>query len=74
MLPGLDVYGGDNRIGALTHKVEHNSRFNIGNLNVLCLFTPCHTAGHICYFVTSPEESNDSAVFTGIQSLMIPNI
>ncbi|XP_047504882.1 hydroxyacylglutathione hydrolase, mitochondrial isoform X1 [Pieris napi] len=65
MLPDLQVYGGDDRIGAITHKIEHNSKFNIGNLNVLCLFTPCHTAGHICYFVTSPEESSDSAVFTG---------
>ncbi|XP_072931769.1 hydroxyacylglutathione hydrolase, mitochondrial [Epargyreus clarus] len=63
--PGLKVYGGDDRIGALTKKVEHNTKFNIGHLNVECLFTPCHTTGHICYFVTAPEEGNDSAVFTG---------
>ncbi|CAG9786024.1 unnamed protein product [Diatraea saccharalis] len=63
--PGLEVYGGDDRIGALTNKVEHNTRFNIGHLNVQCLFTPCHTSGHICYFVTSPEEGNESVVFTG---------
>ncbi|KAM3959200.1 hydroxyacylglutathione hydrolase tenzing norgay [Aphomia sociella] len=65
MHPGLQVYGGDERIGALTKKVEHNTNFNLGHLNVQCLFTPCHTAGHICYFVTAPEEGNDSAVFTG---------
>lgn len=63
--PGLTVYGGDDRIGALTQKVTHNTKFNIGNLNVQCLFTPCHTSGHICYFVTAPEEGNDPAVFTG---------
>ncbi|XP_013143097.1 PREDICTED: hydroxyacylglutathione hydrolase, mitochondrial [Papilio polytes] len=63
--PGLEVYGGDDRIGALTRKVMHNSRFNIGNLNVHCLFTPCHTAGHICYFVTPSEEGEDGVVFTG---------
>lgn len=63
--PGLIVYGGDDRIGALTKKVEHNTKFKIGNLNVQCLFTPCHTTGHICYFVTAPEEGNDSVVFTG---------
>ncbi|XP_023944645.2 hydroxyacylglutathione hydrolase, mitochondrial [Bicyclus anynana] len=63
--PGLEVYGGDDRIGALTTKVEHNTRFNIGQLNVQCLFTPCHTTGHICYFVTTPCEENESAVFTG---------
>ncbi|XP_045497605.1 hydroxyacylglutathione hydrolase, mitochondrial isoform X1 [Colias croceus] len=65
MHPGLEVYGGDDRIGALTNKVVHNSKFNIGNLNVLCLFTPCHTSGHICYFVTSPEEGGEQVVFTG---------
>ncbi|CAK1547348.1 unnamed protein product [Leptosia nina] len=65
MQPGLQVYGGDDRIGALSHKVEHNSKFNIGNLNVQCLFTPCHTSGHICYFVSTPEEGSDTAVFTG---------
>ncbi|XP_063825110.1 hydroxyacylglutathione hydrolase, mitochondrial isoform X1 [Ostrinia nubilalis] len=63
--PGLQVYGGDDRIGALTKKVQHNTRFNVGNLNVQCLFTPCHTSGHICYFVSAPEEGNDPAVFTG---------
>lgn len=63
--PGLEVYGGDDRIGALTTKVQHNTMFNIGQLNVQCLFTPCHTSGHICYFVTAPHDGNDSAVFTG---------
>ncbi|KAL0841476.1 hypothetical protein ABMA28_015153 [Loxostege sticticalis] len=63
--PGLQVYGGDDRIGALTKKVQHNTQFNIGHLNVQCLFTPCHTTGHICYFVSAPEEGNETAVFTG---------
>ncbi|XP_068631911.1 hydroxyacylglutathione hydrolase, mitochondrial [Battus philenor] len=63
--PGLEVYGGDDRIGALTKKVQHNTTFNIGHLNVQCLFTPCHTSGHICYFVTAPEEGQGGAVFTG---------
>lgn len=63
--PGLQVYGGDSRIGALTQKVQHDTKFNIGHLNVQCLFTPCHTSGHICYFVTAPEEGNECAVFTG---------
>ncbi|KAG6462206.1 hydroxyacylglutathione hydrolase, mitochondrial isoform X2 [Manduca sexta] len=63
--PGLQVYGGDDRIGALTQKVQHNYKFNVGNLNIQCLFTPCHTSGHICYFVTAPEEGSEPAVFTG---------
>lgn len=63
--PGLEVYGGDDRITALTKKAEHNTKFNIGKLNIQCLFTPCHTSGHICYYVTAPDDNNDSAVFTG---------
>lgn len=59
----LDVYGGDDRIGALTNKVTQNDEFKIGDLSVRCLFTPCHTTGHICYYVTSSE--GDQGVFTG---------
>lgn len=59
----LTVYGGDDRIDALTNKVNHADKFKIGNLNVECLHTPCHTSGHICYHVVGPD--NDSAVFTG---------
>lgn len=63
--PGLKVFGGDQRIPALTEKVAHDTRLNIGRLNVQCLFTPCHTTGHICYFVAPPEEGEVKAVFTG---------
>uniref|UniRef100_A0A2K5QAH2 Hydroxyacylglutathione hydrolase, mitochondrial n=1 Tax=Cebus imitator TaxID=2715852 RepID=A0A2K5QAH2_CEBIM len=63
--PGLKVYGGDDRIGALTHKVTHLSTLQVGSLNVKCLSTPCHTSGHICYFVTKPGGSQPPAVFTG---------
>lgn len=60
---GLEVCGGDERIGALTRKVTHGDELKIGQLNVRCLFTPCHTSGHICYYVESP--GHDPAVFTG---------
>uniref|UniRef100_A0A034VUA7 hydroxyacylglutathione hydrolase n=2 Tax=Bactrocera dorsalis TaxID=27457 RepID=A0A034VUA7_BACDO len=60
----LAVYGGDERIGALTNKVKQDDKFEIGNLKVSCLFTPCHTTGHICYYVESPN-GDDRAVFTG---------
>ncbi|XP_026324709.1 hydroxyacylglutathione hydrolase, mitochondrial [Hyposmocoma kahamanoa] len=65
MLPNVEVYGGDNRIGGLTHMVDHGTKFNVGSLNVQCLFTPCHTSGHICYFVSPPGEGKEHAVFTG---------
>ncbi|XP_076169568.1 hydroxyacylglutathione hydrolase, mitochondrial-like isoform X2 [Ptiloglossa arizonensis] len=59
----LQVYGGDVRIKALTHTVKHNDCFNIGELKVQCLATPCHTTGHICYYITGDQDP--PAVFTG---------
>lgn len=59
----LKVYGGDDRIGALTDKVKQDDIIQLGTLKIHCLFTPCHTTGHICYFVESPN--GERAVFTG---------
>lgn len=59
----LEVYGGDDRIGALTNKVTQDDIVRLGNLTIRCLFTPCHTTGHICYFLES--EKGEHAVFTG---------
>lgn len=64
------MLGGDDRIGAITNKVKHGDKFKIGNLTIECLFTPCHTSGHICYFVQA-EEGETPAVFTGIKYLRI---
>ncbi|XP_028669666.1 hydroxyacylglutathione hydrolase, mitochondrial isoform X2 [Erpetoichthys calabaricus] len=65
MVPGLKVYGGDPRVDALTQKVTHYDTFKVGSLNVKCLFTPCHTSGHICYFVSKEKSPDPPAVFTG---------
>ncbi|XP_037934225.1 hydroxyacylglutathione hydrolase, mitochondrial isoform X2 [Teleopsis dalmanni] len=59
----LQVFGGDDRIGALNVKVTQDDTFNIGSLTVRCLFTPCHTSGHICYYIEAPN--GDRVVFTG---------
>jgi hydroxyacylglutathione hydrolase len=61
----LEIYGGDNRIGALTQKVSHGDTLKIGALNIKCLATPCHTSGHICYFVEGPIAEDPPLVFTG---------
>ncbi|KAG5309271.1 GLO2 protein, partial [Acromyrmex insinuator] len=58
----LVIYGGDDRIEAINRKIMHNDTFNIGNLSVKCLATPCHTRGHICYYVTGEGQHS---VFTG---------
>ncbi|CAH8875681.1 unnamed protein product [Trichobilharzia szidati] len=62
----LKVYGGDDRIGGLTDTVSHGDKLKIGKkLNVKCLATPCHTTGHICYYITEEDSMQDGAVFTG---------
>jgi hydroxyacylglutathione hydrolase len=50
------------RIPAMTKPVQHGEQFLIGNLNVTCHFTPCHTRNHILYHVTHQDQS---ALFTG---------
>lgn len=67
LMPDLHVYGGDERIGALTCKVTHGNVINLGKLKIECLFTPCHTSGHICYFVT--KDGTEPAVFTGKENI-----
>jgi len=62
--PGLHVVGGDDRIDEVTQKVTQGDQLKIGNLNVQCFFTPCHTTGHICYYLTD-EKGESKAVFTG---------
>lgn len=62
-IKGLSVFGGDKRIDALTKTVNHDHTFKLGSLSIRCLHTPCHTTGHICYFVE--EEGEDPVVFTG---------
>ncbi|XP_035253636.1 hydroxyacylglutathione hydrolase-like protein [Anguilla anguilla] len=64
-IPGLRVYGGDDRIGGLTDKVTDEQELKFGAINVRCLSTPCHTSGHVCYFVWEDDCSDAPAVFTG---------
>lgn len=105
-IPGLRVYGGDDRIGGLTDKVTSEQELKVrgmnfftkdvtvssvlqycniavhkkclfssihsfflyvqfNSINVRCLFTPCHTSGHMCYFVWEDECTDAPAVFTG---------
>uniref|UniRef100_W5MCR8 Hydroxyacylglutathione hydrolase like n=1 Tax=Lepisosteus oculatus TaxID=7918 RepID=W5MCR8_LEPOC len=40
-------------------------RLQFGSINVRCLFTPCHTSGHMCYFVWEDDCADAPAVFTG---------
>jgi len=71
LMPGLAVYGGDNRIGALNKVIGHGDKLQVGNLEIQCLFTPCHTSGHICYFLPSSSVNDQPAVFTGINLIIL---
>ncbi|CAG8554616.1 10228_t:CDS:2 [Paraglomus occultum] len=66
--PHLAVYGADARIPELNYVCKHNEEFTVGTLKVRSLHTPCHTRGHVCYYVRDGTEMNqdrDKAVFTG---------
>eukprot|EP00271_Cylindrocystis_brebissonii_P016368 TRINITY_DN3983_c0_g1_i1.p1 TRINITY_DN3983_c0_g1~~TRINITY_DN3983_c0_g1_i1.p1 ORF type:complete len:258 (+),score=79.20 TRINITY_DN3983_c0_g1_i1:208-981(+) len=67
LLPGIEVLGGAlDHVAGGTTAVQDGMRFAFGgNMEVLAMHTPCHTAGHICYYVTSTDGSADPAVFTG---------
>merc|ERR1711991_73853 len=57
----VPVWGGDERISGLSNLVKHGDKIALGDVVVQVLSTPCHTSGHVCYFVDGAE----SAVFTG---------
>ncbi|XP_068764822.1 hydroxyacylglutathione hydrolase-like protein isoform X2 [Struthio camelus] len=65
LCPGLRVYGADQRIGGLTHRVTHGEELTFGAIRVRCLFTPGHTSGHVCYFMWEDESPDAPALFSG---------
>eukprot|EP00246_Nothoceros_aenigmaticus_P012600 TRINITY_DN398_c0_g1_i4.p1 TRINITY_DN398_c0_g1~~TRINITY_DN398_c0_g1_i4.p1 ORF type:complete len:287 (+),score=51.82 TRINITY_DN398_c0_g1_i4:85-861(+) len=66
LIPGLKVYGGEGeKAEGVTHVLRHEDTFALSeSINVKALHTPCHTKGHISYYVTS-SAGGDPAVFTG---------
>ena len=58
----LKVFGNDERIFGLTHQVKHNEEFRLGSLTVKFLLTPCHTTGHVCFYI---NDKTHPSVFTG---------
>ncbi|EXC21105.1 Hydroxyacylglutathione hydrolase cytoplasmic [Morus notabilis] len=66
LVPGIKVYGGSkDNVKGCTDSVENGDKISLGaDVNILSLHTPCHTKGHVSYYVTS-KEGEDPAVFTG---------
>jgi len=59
-LPGLEVYGVDDRIPGITRRVRDGDTVRVGELSARVLFIPAHTSGHIAYYFEA-----EKAVFTG---------
>ncbi|KAG8651568.1 hypothetical protein MANES_07G141600v8 [Manihot esculenta] len=66
LVPGLQVYGGSfDNVKGCTHQLDNGDKLQLGShVNILALHTPCHTKGHISYYVTG-KDGEDPAVFTG---------
>eukprot|EP00898_Chlorokybus_atmophyticus_P006130 jgi/Chlat1/6518/Chrsp45S05996 len=65
LVPGVEVVGGvRDGVPACTRAVDEGDFLELGDdTRVTCISTPCHTKGHICYYVESSE--GPPAVFTG---------
>ena len=59
-MPGLAVYGFDERIPGLTQSVKDGDRVKVGGAEARIIFIPAHTTGHIAYYFEA-----EKAVFTG---------
>ncbi|KAM0518597.1 hypothetical protein ACHAPE_004361 [Trichoderma viride] len=57
----LTIIGGKDCEG-VTKTPQHEETFQIGDISVRAVHTPCHTQDSICYFM---EDSTGKAVFTG---------
>ncbi|XP_054792510.1 hydroxyacylglutathione hydrolase cytoplasmic-like [Prosopis cineraria] len=66
LVPGIKVYGGSvDNVKGCTDKVDNGDKVFLGaDISILSLHTPCHTKGHISYYVTGRGDEHP-AVFTG---------
>eukprot|EP01121_Diplochlamys_sp_Union-15-3_P006651 TRINITY_DN17159_c0_g1_i1.p1 TRINITY_DN17159_c0_g1~~TRINITY_DN17159_c0_g1_i1.p1 ORF type:complete len:259 (-),score=51.84 TRINITY_DN17159_c0_g1_i1:6-782(-) len=64
-LKDLSVLGGDDRIPKLTKKVKHGDEITLESLKIKVFFTPCHTSGHVLYFIEADGGDQHPALFSG---------
>ncbi|KAF2068453.1 hypothetical protein CYY_010223 [Polysphondylium violaceum] len=65
LLPNIKVYGGDDRIGAISKILENNEIVRVGDLQVQTLTAPAHTTGHVLYYVKPQLQDDKQCLFTG---------
>ncbi|KAF8078119.1 Metallo-hydrolase/oxidoreductase [Lyophyllum atratum] len=65
--PDAPIYGGSDKIPALTNLVKDKDEFTLGdNTHIKCLATPCHTQDSISYYATdTADKAQPGGVFTG---------
>ena len=67
LVPGLVVCGGrGDDAEAVTREVGKDDVISVGNLNVLVIETPCHTQGHVCYYVDGEMRLLSSFIHTEV--------
>ncbi|CAN0499790.1 unnamed protein product, partial [Ectocarpus sp. 8 AP-2014] len=56
LIPGLEVVSSayEEGVPAMTLALKDREEYALGSLTVRALHTPCHTRGHVLFFVTSP--------------------
>lgn len=66
LVPNIRVYGGsEDNVQGQTDKLHDGGEVALGDsIKIRAMHTPCHTKGHICYFITDGK-GGDPAVFTG---------
>lgn len=60
----VEVIAGSKTSPAASTIPKHSQRFNLGQLEITCIRTPCHTQDSICYHVKDID-TNEQAIFTG---------
>ncbi|KAI3381503.1 hypothetical protein SNEBB_009916 [Seison nebaliae] len=66
--PKCVFYGGDERIEGVQKIMKPNEHLQLKDQTYLSLHTPCHTHGHMCYYIEEKRYGNQTpqrAVFTG---------
>jgi len=64
--PSITIFGGKgDNAQAVETELWEGDEVKVGDLKVNVIATPCHTKGHICYYIKSEEKEGPGAVFTG---------
>eukprot|EP00968_Pinguiococcus_pyrenoidosus_P011863 scaffold991_cov227-Pinguiococcus_pyrenoidosus.AAC.10 len=68
----LEVVGsGYEATPGLTHTMQDGDTYALGGLQVQAIHTPCHTRGHICFFVTDPAQPDLAPVLFSGDNLFV---